>query len=53
MRVLTCISSTILRALVGKLVVNQLMGAMLAAFGESIVLSEALDLSVDDLLEIM
>lgn len=36
-----------------QLVINQLMGTMLAALGESIVLSEALELSVPDMLEIM
>lgn len=36
-----------------QLVVNQLMATMLAALGESIVLTEALDLSVPDLLEVL
>lgn len=36
-----------------KLVVNQLMATMLAALSESIVLTEALDLSVPDLLEVL
>lgn len=36
-----------------KLVINQLMATMLASLGESIVLSEALGLSVPDLLEII
>lgn len=36
-----------------QLVVNQLMATMLAALGESIVLGEALDLSVPDMLAVL
>lgn len=36
-----------------KLIINQLMATMLAALGEGIVLAEAADLSVTDLLDVM
>lgn len=36
-----------------QLAVNQLMATMLAAFAETIVLTEALDLSIPDLIEVL